>query len=62
MDQVEQMMLIDDLAEVAARLPKRDNVFVGSLIRSFDARGSLSAKQESIARSILLRNQELLNA
>ena len=59
---LDQAILIADLAYIAARLSRRDNVFVGSLIKCFDTTGKLSPKQESIGRSILLRNEELLNA
>ena len=59
---LDQALLVADLAYIVARLPKRDNIFVGSLIRCFDATGRLSAPQEAVARSILVRNQELLNA
>ena len=59
---LDQAILIADLAYIVARLPRRDNIFVGSVIRSFDATGRLSARQEAVARSILVRNQELLNA
>ena len=61
-DRLDQAILIADLAYIVARLSRRDNMFVGSVIRSFDATGRLSVKQEAIAREILLRNQELLNA
>jgi len=32
------------------------------LIKWFDNRGTLSAKQQALAQAILTRNQELLNA
>jgi hypothetical protein len=57
MDQVEQMMLIDDLAAIVAKLAKRDNIFAGKMIKAFDLRGSLSAKQVAVVRYILSRNQ-----
>jgi len=57
MDQVEQMMLIDDLAAIVATLAKRDNIFAGKMIKAFDLRGSLSAKQVAVVRDILSRNQ-----
>ena len=57
MDQFEQVMLIDDLAQIVARLPKCDNIFAGKMIQWFDARGSLSAKQVAVVRDILSRNQ-----
>lgn len=55
--QFEQAFLIDDLAQIIAKLPKRDNIFAGKMIQWFDARGSLSAKQEQVVRDILTRNQ-----
>jgi hypothetical protein len=57
MDQVEQMMLIDDLAAIVAKLAKRDNIFAGKMIKAFDLRGRLSAKQVAVVREILSRNQ-----
>ena len=57
MDQVEQMMLIDDLAAIVAKLSKRDNIFAGKMIKTFDLRGRLSAKQVAVVRDILSRNQ-----
>jgi hypothetical protein len=57
MDQFEQVMLIDDLAQIVARLPRRDNIFAGKILQWFDARGSLSAKQVAVVRDILTRNQ-----
>jgi acyl-CoA hydrolase len=57
MDQFDQVMLIDDLVQIVAKLPKRDNIFAGKIIKWFDARGSLSAKQVAVVREILSRNQ-----
>jgi hypothetical protein len=59
---LDHAILIADLAYIAARLPRRDNVLAGMLIKWFDIRGSLSEKQEALGRAILLRNEELLNA
>ena len=57
MDQFEQVMLIDDLAQIVARLPRRDNIFAGKILQWFDAHGSLSAKQVAVVCDILTRNQ-----
>ena len=59
---LDHAILIADLAYIAARLPRRDNVLAGMLIKWFDNRGTLSEKQDALAREILLRNEELLNA
>jgi hypothetical protein len=59
---LDHAILIADLAYIAARLPRRDNVLVGMLIKWFDNRGSLSEQQDALGRAILLRNEELLNA
>ena len=61
-DQFEQMMLIDDLVQIVARLPRRDNVLAGMLIKWFANRGTLSSEQQALGQAILLRNKELLNA
>lgn len=52
---VEQALLISELAEVVAGLPKRDNIFAGKMIRQFDHVGKLSQAQERIVREILAR-------
>lgn len=52
---VEQGFLIAELAEVAAKLPKRDNIFAGQMIKAYDCFGKLSARQEAVVREILLR-------
>lgn len=57
MDQFDQMLLIDDLAAIVAKLPKRDNIFAGKMLKAFEVRGSLSAKQVAVVREILSRNQ-----
>ena len=54
--------LIDDLATICSRLPAKDNVLAGMLIRWFDLRGTLSAKQLALGQEILQRNQELVHA
>jgi hypothetical protein len=59
---LDHAILIADLAYIAARLPRRDNVLAGMLIKWFDNRGSLSEQQDALGRAILLRNEELLNA
>ena len=59
---LDHAILIADLAYIAARLSRRDNVLAGMLIKWFDNRGTLSEKQDALAREILLRNEELLNA
>ena len=55
----EQALLVSELADVVARLPKRDNIFAGKMIRQFDHLGKLSLAQEAIAREILARAQVL---
>ena len=52
---VEQAYLIDDLASIAARLPRRDNIFAGKMIKVWDYTGKLSARQEAAVREILAR-------
>jgi hypothetical protein len=59
---LDHAILIADLAYIAARLSRRDNVLAGMLIKWFDNRGTLSEKQDALGREILLRNEELLNA
>jgi hypothetical protein len=59
---LDHAILIADLAYIAARLSRRDNVLAGMLIKWFDNKGTLSEKQDALGREILLRNQELLNA
>lgn len=59
---LDHALLIADLAFICARLPRQDNVLAGMLIKWFDNRGTLSAKQQALAQAILTRNQELLNA
>jgi hypothetical protein len=54
---VEQALLISELADVAAKLPKRDNIFAGKMIKTFDHFGKLTAAQEAIVRQILTRNE-----
>ena len=55
----EQALLISELADVVAQLPKRDNIFAGKMIRQWDHLGKLSLAQEAIAREILARAQVL---
>jgi hypothetical protein len=55
----EQALLISELADVVARLPKRDNIFAGKMIQQFDHLGKLSLAQEAIVREILARAQVL---
>ena len=59
---LDHAFLIDDLATICSRLPQRDNVLAGMLIKWFDLRGTLSAKQLKLGMDILERNKELLNA
>ena len=54
--------LIDDLATICFRLPARDNVLAGMLIKWFDLRGTLSARQLVLGQEILQRNKELVHA
>jgi hypothetical protein len=55
----EQALLVSELADVVARLPKRDNIFAGKMIRQFDHLGKLSREQERVVREILARAQVL---
>jgi len=55
----EQALLISELAEVVAQLPKRDNIFAGKMIQQWDHLGKLSLAQEAIVREILARAQVL---
>ena len=59
---LDHAILIADLAYIAARLSKRDNIIVGQLIKWFDNGGSLSEKHAALGQAILLRNEELFNA
>jgi hypothetical protein len=59
---LDHAFLIDDLAMICSRLPAKDNVLAGMLIKWFDLRGTLSAKQAALGLEILQRNQELVNA
>lgn len=54
---VEQALLISELAEIVAKLPKRDNMFAGKMINTFDRFGKLTAAQEAVVRQIVIRNQ-----
>lgn len=54
---VEQALLISELAEIVAKLPKRDNMFAGKMINTFDRFGKLTAAQEAVVRQILIRNE-----
>jgi hypothetical protein len=54
--QLQQVALIDELANIAAELPRRDNIMAGKLLRVFDAYGKLTAAQEQVARSIVKRH------
>ena len=55
----EQALLISELAEVVAELPKRDNIFAGKMIKLLDHLGKLSLAQERVVREILARAQVL---
>ena len=57
----EQALLISELADVVAELPRRDNIFAGKMIRQFDQLGKLSLAQEAVVREILARAQVLHN-
>ena len=59
---LDHAFLIDDLATICSRLPAKDNVLAGMLIKWFDNQGTLSAKQLKLGMDILERNKELLNA
>jgi len=59
---LDSAFLIDDLATICSRLPARDNVLAGMLIKWFDNRGTLSAKQLALGLNILERNKELVHA
>ena len=53
---IEQAVLISDLADIAAQLPKQDNIFAGKMIKAFDYFNKLTPAQEAIVREILIRN------
>ncbi len=59
---LDHAFLIDDLATICSRLPQRDNVLAGMLIKWFDNQGTLSARQLALGLEILQRNQELVHA
>ena len=59
---LDQAFLIDDLATICSRLPARDNVLAGMLIKWFDNHSTLSVKQLKLGQDILERNRELVNA
>ena len=59
---LDHAFLIDDLAMICSRLPARDNVLAGMLIKWFDNQGTLSARQLALGTAILERNKELVNA
>ena len=59
---LDHAFLIDDLATICSRLPAKDNVLAGMLIKWFDNQGTLSARQLALGTAILERNKELLNA
>jgi hypothetical protein len=59
---LDHAFLIADLAMICSRLPRRDNVLAGMLIRWFDRHGTLSARQLVLGQEILQRNQELVHA
>ena len=46
----EQALLISELSDVVAELPRRDNIFAGKMIRQFDHLGKLSLAQERVVR------------
>ena len=54
---LDQALLISDLADITAKLPRRDNILAGKMIEWFDTKGHLSAKQVAVVRDILSRNQ-----
>jgi hypothetical protein len=55
----EQALLISELSDVVAELPRRDNIFAGKMIQQFDHLGKLSLAQERVVREILARAQVL---
>jgi hypothetical protein len=59
---LDHAFLIDDLATICSRLPARDNVLAGMLIKWFDNQGTLSARQLALGTAILERNKELVHA
>lgn len=54
---IEQALLISELAEVVTELPLRDNKFAGLMIRQWDHLGRLSLEQERVVCEILARAQ-----
>ena len=59
---LDSAFLIDDLATICSRLPAKDNVLAGMLIKWFDNHSTLSVKQLKLGQDILERNRELVNA
>mgnify|MGYP006267021407 FL=1 len=55
----EQVEVIDTLANIVARLPKRDNIFAGKMLKAFDSYGKLTDKQFAVVKDILARNVSL---
>ena len=53
---IEQAVLIADLADIVAQLPREANIFAGKMIKAFDYFGKLSAAQEAVVREILARH------
>ena len=50
---LDHALLIADLAYIAARLSRRDNILAGMLIKWFDNRGTLSEKQEALGQNVI---------
>ena len=51
--QLQQVALIDELATIIAKLPRRENIFAGEILKSFDFFGKLSPLQEQKVREIV---------
>lgn len=53
--QLQQVALIDELATIIAKLPRRENIFAGEILKSFDFFGKLSPLQEQKVREIVAK-------
>lgn len=52
-NQIQQVALIDELASIVAKLPRRENIFAGQILKSFDFFGRLTPIQEQKVREIV---------
>ena len=54
--QLQQVALIDELASIVATLPRRENIFAGKILKSFDFFGKLTPRQEQKVREIVAKH------